>query len=58
MNITKDDLAILEQALQSALANSTDYQEISMYEQVLEKFHQQHKARADGFRYDYDDSNI
>ncbi|WP_417900592.1 hypothetical protein ABN702_10385 [Bacillus haimaensis] len=58
MNNSKDEAAILEQALQFALANSTDYQEIGMYEQVLSKFHKKNQTQMDGFRYDYDDSSI
>ena len=38
MNISKDDQAILEQALHAALSNSTDYNEIDMYEKLLKKF--------------------
>jgi hypothetical protein len=58
MNITKDELAIVEQALFSALANSTDYQEINMYEKMLLKFKNKDNNSTDGFRYDYDDSSI
>lgn len=59
MNISKDDQAILEQALHSALANSTDYSEIDMYEQLLKKFSavEVENKQLDGFRYDYDDSS-
>ncbi len=57
MNISKDDQAILEQALHSALANSTDYSEIDMYEQLLKKFSEVENKNLDGFRYDYDDSS-
>ncbi|NLP50605.1 hypothetical protein [Bacillus sp. RO1] len=59
MDISKDDQAILEQALHSALANSTDYNEIDMYEQLLKKFSAAgvENNQLDGFRYDYDDSS-
>jgi hypothetical protein len=57
MNISKDDQAILEHALHSALANSTDYNEIDMYEQLLKKFSAVENKSLDGFRYDYDDSS-
>lgn len=59
MNISKDDQAILEQALHAALTNSTDYSEIEMYEQLLKKFSAVavENKQLDGFRYDYDDSS-
>lgn len=57
MNISKDDQAILEQALHSAMANSTDYNEIDMYEQLLKRFSAVENKSMDGFRYDYDDSS-
>ncbi|WP_404462214.1 hypothetical protein [Sutcliffiella horikoshii] len=59
MNISKDDQAILEQALHSALTNSTDYSEIDMYEQLLKKLSavEVENKQLDGFRFDYDDSS-
>lgn len=61
MQLNKDDQAIIEQALKTAAANTTDYQEIYAYEGVLEKLNSASRtnsgAQADGFRYDYDDSS-
>ncbi|MCM3616304.1 hypothetical protein M3936_01800 [Sutcliffiella horikoshii] len=57
MNISKDDQAILEQALHAALSNSTDYNEIDMYEKLLKKFSAVENKNLDGFRYDYGDSS-
>mgnify|MGYP005748340335 CR=1 FL=1 len=59
MNFSSDDRAVLEQALQYAASNSSDYQEIMMYEQLLTKLKSPSKSIAkDGFRYDYDDYRI
>jgi hypothetical protein len=62
MNLDGNDKAIIEQALKAAAANTTDYQEIYQYESVLMKLsnkssYDKARARADGFRYDYDDSS-
>ncbi|MDQ0243915.1 mannose/cellobiose epimerase-like protein (N-acyl-D-glucosamine 2-epimerase family) [Bacillus fengqiuensis] len=60
MTLSANDHAIIEQALKAAAANSADYQEIYQYEDVLKKLKREtgshFDAQADGFRYDYDDS--
>lgn len=60
MTLSTNDRVIIEQALKAAAANSADYQEIYQYEEVLKKLKNQTSiysdAQADGFRYDYDDS--
>ncbi|WP_185806866.1 hypothetical protein [Bacillus sp. HMF5848] len=55
MELSKDEKAIVEQALLFASLNSSDYQEITAYETVLNKF-KAPKPQLDGFRYDYDDN--
>ncbi|MBO9128404.1 hypothetical protein [Bacillus sp. 165] len=61
MQMNTNDLAVVEQALKSALANSSDYQEIYQYQDLLEKLtnknSQARNVQADGLRYDYDDSS-
>ncbi|HZH60790.1 MAG TPA: hypothetical protein VEY70_14700 [Metabacillus sp.] len=57
MNFSKEDMAIIEQALKAVSKNSSDYQEIAQYETVLQKFkNNEEKNQLDGFRYDYDDN--
>lgn len=60
MTLSANDHAIIEQALKAAAANSVDYQEIYQYEDVLKKLKRETDShfgvQADGFRYDYDDS--
>jgi hypothetical protein len=57
LNILKEDVAIIEQALKVASKNSSDYEEISQYESVLQKLKSgSTNAQHDGFRYDYDDN--
>lgn len=57
MNIIKEDIAVIEQALKFASQNSSDYEEISQYESVLQKLkNKSTDAQHDGFRYDYDDN--
>ncbi|KOO50664.1 hypothetical protein AMD01_02650 [Priestia koreensis] len=59
MNITSNDQAIIEQALKVAAAQTTDYQEITQYQEVLKKMSSSvTSAKQDGFRYDYDDYSI
>ncbi|MBM7603366.1 hypothetical protein JOC75_001336 [Metabacillus crassostreae] len=58
MDVSKNDLAIIEQALKTAAINSTDYEEIEQYESVLKKLDKNSSAQNDGFRYDYDDSSF
>ncbi|MFD3447580.1 hypothetical protein ACFDTO_23605 [Microbacteriaceae bacterium 4G12] len=62
MRLDNNDTTIIEHALQVAVANSTDYQEIYQYQSVLEKFKKALdtiEIEPDGFRYDYDDrSNV
>ncbi|WP_175596789.1 hypothetical protein [Bacillus sp. MRMR6] len=56
MDVSTNDLAIIEQALKAAVANSTDYSEIEQFESVLKKLKStSSEAQMDGFRYDYDD---
>ncbi|WP_078409268.1 hypothetical protein [Priestia abyssalis] len=59
MTLNEHDYAIIEQALKTAAANSTDYEEIYQYEGVLKKLKQEtgmkYPVQTDGFRYDYDD---
>ncbi|WP_456274841.1 hypothetical protein [Bacillus sp. AK031] len=61
MRFTEEDQAIIEQALKAASANTADYQEITQYQKVLEKFqtsiNKDGTAMHDGFRYDYDDAS-
>ncbi|WP_226665760.1 hypothetical protein [Metabacillus litoralis] len=57
MEISKNDIAIIEQALKAASINSTDYEEIEQFETVLKKIDITSSAQNDGFRYDYDDSS-
>jgi len=57
MNFSKEDMAIIEQALKTVSKNSSDYQEIEQYETVLQKFKNiGENNQLDGFRYDYDDN--
>jgi len=57
VNILREDVAIIEQALKVALQNSSDYEEISQYESVLQRLKSvSTDAQHDGFRYDYDDN--
>ncbi len=54
-----DDVAIIERALQAAILNSTDYEEIDQFESVLKKLKSNPPgAQQDGFRYDYNDSSF
>jgi hypothetical protein len=56
MEVSTNDLAIIEQALKEAVSNSTDYSEIEQFEAVLKKLkNSSSEAQTDGFRYDYDD---
>ncbi|RBW69086.1 hypothetical protein [Bacillus taeanensis] len=57
MNFQQHELTVIEQALKQAMNQSTDYQEIYAYEELLKKCSVQNAAaKQDGFRYDYDDS--
>lgn len=58
MDVSKNDLAIIELALKTAAINSTDYEEIEQFESVLKKLDKDSSAQKDGFRYDYDDSSL
>lgn len=68
MMLDENDKAIITQALRVAALNSTDYEEITLYESLLQKLswkNGSHRSmnmdgldmdkRKDGFRYDYDD---
>jgi hypothetical protein len=56
MNIEKNDLAIVEQAIRCAMNQTSDYQEVYAYQGILDKI-LSNKNNLDGFRYDYDDSS-
>lgn len=57
MNFSKEDIAVIEQALKTVSKNSSDYQEIAQYETVLQKFKNNGgNNQLDGFRFDYDDN--
>jgi putative IMPACT (imprinted ancient) family translation regulator len=70
MNLTNQDMAIVEQALQEAMNNVSDYQAIMAYQNVLNKLKSEGKEQGyttrnndsrvlsdDALRYDYDDSS-
>lgn len=67
MNLSRNDLTVIEQALKQAMNNDADYQAITAYQQVLDKLKEQSAAEepaagaqvtaTDGFRYDYDDAS-
>jgi hypothetical protein len=63
MNLSKQDMVIVEQALQQAIQQETDYQVISTYQEVLDKIQEADRKQTaairalDGFRYDYDDTS-
>lgn len=69
MNINRDDMDLIEQALQAAIAAESNDEQIRSYRNVLKRLHAdnlQYKGQAqpgfgmmleDGFRYDYDDSS-
>jgi hypothetical protein len=61
------DIAVIEQALQAAIAMDVEGNHLHKYREVLKKMHNSTKnfsgqnqdildADQDGFRYDYDDS--
>ncbi|MCM3441142.1 hypothetical protein [Metabacillus halosaccharovorans] len=57
MNFSKEDIIIIEQALNAVANSSTDYQELEQYKTVLQKLKNNGKTtQLDGFRYDYDDN--
>ncbi|RIW34614.1 hypothetical protein D3H55_08850 [Bacillus salacetis] len=61
MNLNQEDQSIIEKALKSASANTTDHHAVFQFQNVLQKLQQNHEANTavpqqDGFRYDYDDS--
>jgi hypothetical protein len=57
MDFQQHELTVIEQALKQAMNQSTDYQEIYAYQELLKKCDKQSvAAQQDGFRYDYDDS--
>lgn len=57
MNFSKEDIVIIEQALQAVSNSSTDYQELEQYKTVLQKLKNNGEIpQLDGFRYDYDDN--
>jgi predicted transcriptional regulator len=59
MNVSTNDVAIIEQALKAAVLNSTDYEEIEQFESVLKKLNKEtNSIQNDGFRYDYDDNSL
>ncbi|MFB9757826.1 hypothetical protein ACFQDF_22605 [Ectobacillus funiculus] len=70
MVLDENDKAIIAQALRVAVLNSTDYEEITLYEGLLHKLSWKNGSQRsmntddldmdkykDGFRYDYDDSS-
>jgi hypothetical protein len=69
MNVSHEELELIEQALQSAIAAEGNDEQIRSYRSVLKRLHaerQQTSGQAqpgfgmmleDGFRYDYDDSS-
>lgn len=67
MNLSSNDMAVIEQALSNGINQGFDYQSILAYREVLSKLqglpiqHNGIKVDAgnlpkDGFRYDYDDN--
>ncbi|MEW9669291.1 hypothetical protein [Ammoniphilus sp. 3BR4] len=65
---TRNDLAVIEEALKEAMANQADYQAVLAYQEVLQKLQGKSgmgntleanvgEAARDGYRYDYDDSS-
>ena len=61
MDFTREDQAIIEQALKTACANTKDHHAVFQYQKVLQKFpgnsEMETLANHDGFRYDYDDAS-
>lgn len=70
MMLDENDKAIIAQALRVAALNSTDYEEITLYESLLQKLSWKNGSQQnmntdgldmdkykDGFRYDYDDAS-
>lgn len=68
--LDQQDITVIEQALMEAMNNTSDYQVISAYQDVLNKLKEEGVESApsmkkgaeqvqsiDGFRYDYDDSS-
>lgn len=53
---SEKEKAVIEQAIISAIAYSSDHKEIEEYTNLLNRFKNE-KAQSDGFRYDYDDSS-
>ncbi len=68
MNLSSNDLAIIEQALRDGINHGYDYQVMMNYRSVLSKlqgFPTQHEGLMveagepkDGFRYDHDDNSM
>ncbi len=67
MDLNRNDLAVIEQALREAINNGVDYQAMINYRNVLTKLQNIPTAESnlrveagaapmDGFRYDYDDN--
>lgn len=69
MNITKEELELIEQALQAAIAAEGNDEQIRSYRNVLMRLHADRRQAGgqaqpgfgmmmeDGFRYDYDDAS-
>lgn len=67
MNIKSDELDLIEQALQAAIAAETNDDQIRSYRSVLKRLHADRQGAGpqpgfgmmleDGFRYDYDDAS-
>ncbi|WP_438445782.1 hypothetical protein [Gorillibacterium sp. sgz5001074] len=66
MNITKEELELIEQALQTAIAAESNDDQIRSYRNVLKRLHADRSGGPqpgfgmmleDGFRYDYDDAS-
>ncbi|MFY4773842.1 hypothetical protein [Metabacillus sp. RGM 3146] len=53
---SEKEKAVIEQAIISAIAYSSDGDEIEQYTNLLNRFRNEN-AQIDGFRYDYDDSS-
>lgn len=59
MNMSKEEMAIMEHALMAVSQKSSDNQEIIQIEALLNKLKNSGinaNAQLDGFRYDYDDN--
>lgn len=69
MNISKEELELIEQALQTAIAAEGNDGQIRSYRAVLQRLHADRRQAGgqaqpgygmmleDGFRYDYDDAS-